>query len=44
MPIDDETQSVKDVDTLKSYDERLKKVSLTAVFDRPLAGDGSTSG
>ena len=43
MPIDDETQSVTDVDTLRSYDERLKKVSLTAVFDRPLAGDGSTS-
>ena len=40
MPIDDEVNSVVDIDTIKSYNTGTKRVTLTAVFERPLEGDG----
>ena len=43
MPIDDEISSVVDVDTKKTYYQAAKRVTLTAVFDRPLKGDGGTA-
>jgi hypothetical protein len=40
MPIDDARADTTDIETLVSFNERTKKASLTAIFERPLHSDG----
>ena len=43
MPIDDQDPSVVDIDTITTFDQSAKRVTLSAIFERPLSGDMGTS-